>query len=112
MKKYLILTLIILTFSCSDKKNKKHVQKESIEHVNIVSEKEETPPSKLEIKVANSINVDSTNYRYFNLKEFDTRDWDYGRMSEELKFPNKEKLMSLFQNPRINDEYIYPADFR
>ena len=112
MNKLLTLTLIILTFSCSDKKNEKQIQKKSFEQVKIVSEKEKKIPSKVEIKVPNSINIDSTNYRYFNLKEFDMRGWYSGRRSEELKFPSKEKLMKLFQNERINGEFIYPFNFR
>ncbi len=112
MKKHLIFTFIILTFSCTNKKKENQIQEKTIEHVNIVTEKEKPIQSIPEIKVLSSIIIDSTNYKYFNLKEFDLREWYYNRRVEELKSPNKGKLKTLFQNKRINGEFIYPSNFR
>lgn len=112
MNKILIFILLFLTFSCEDKKTEKiQIQKKKIVNLKTDTIKIKSY-SKLEIKKTKKKFIDSTNFKFFNLKEFDLRSWDAGKMNKELKSPTKEKLLEYFQNERINGENIYSTNFR
>ena len=56
--------------------------------------------------------IDSINFKFFNLKEFDLRDWYVGKMDKELKSPTKEKLVNYIQNERLTLENVYPNSWK
>lgn len=117
MKNILTYILIFLTFSCIDKKEEtksKKTQVGQIETTNPDVENLNELKSEKNIKTqkSNRVFIDSTNFKYFDLKEFDLRGWDYGKITNELKsFYSKEKLIEYFQNDRFNSENIYPVNY-
>jgi hypothetical protein len=116
MNKILTYILIFLTISCVDKKKEKELRYIPIIQKEMTNSEPNQKELEIEIKTQaekfDSIFIDSTNFNFFNLKEFDLRDWYIGKMDEELKSPTKEKLLEYFQDDRINGENIYLANFK
>ncbi len=108
MNKILAYILIFLTFSCLDSKKESESDKIQVEQNGLTNSETELTELKSDSKF-----IDSTKYKYFNLKEFDLRGWYYGKLMNELKsFSSKEKLIEYFQDERLNGENIYPANYQ
>lgn len=116
MNKILAYILIFLTLSCADKKKEKYSEETQIEQKKIT--KSETEPTELksepivENKKPASAFIDSTNFKFFNLKEFNLRNWYVGKMDEKLKSPTKENLVNYIQNERLTKENVYPNSWK
>ena len=104
--------MIFLVLSCAKNETKKE---QNIKKTIVNSEKkvrEIKVETKEEFKKNNSIFIDSANFKFQNLVEFNLQNWYSGKIEKELKPLTKGKLFEYFQNDRINGENIYPTNFR
>lgn len=112
MKRNIIYILIFFVLSCAknETKNKQTTKSE------IASTETNVPKIKTELieefKKNDSIFIDSTNFKFQNLKKFNLSNWYSGKIEKELKQLKREKLFEYFQSERIKEENIYPTNFR
>lgn len=104
-----------MTLSCV-KKKKESESDIKVEKKEIISINTDSTELKAELiiesKNSDSLFIDTNDFKYSNLKEFDLRNWYVGKMDEKLKSPTKEKLVNYIQNERLNLENVYPNSWK
>lgn len=117
MKTVLLYCLIFLLYSSVNSVNESKMDSNEKTHIEIVDtvnlQVENLSDSLQFTKSLNEIFIDSTNFKYVNLTEFDLRNWSYGKIVEELKpFKTKTEISRHFQNKNLNDYNLYPDSYR
>jgi hypothetical protein len=112
MNRNISYILIFLVLSCAKNETKKeqNIKNQTVSSENKVLKIKPEPIEKF--KKNDSIFIDSTNFKFQKLKEFNLQNWYSGKIEKELKPLNKRKLFQYFQNERIKGKNIYPTNFR
>tara|TARA_R110002074_G_scaffold376040_1_gene552929 strand:+ start:239 stop:652 length:414 start_codon:yes stop_codon:yes gene_type:complete len=101
----IIIICIFLTFGCKDRNSNSNNDISKVEN-NAATDKTET-------SVENEIDfINPDDFKFYEIDNYDLRDWYNGIMSEELKSLTMDEVEKYFQNDRVKGENIYPENFR
>jgi hypothetical protein len=117
MKKLLFVLMILsIALGCQQEQKKKRpveAKPKEVPTVSVVKDTVKSAPKKKKLQIPqDSIFIDPENFYYTNLRSFDLRNWYYGKFMEKLKSLTKEKIVTYFQDIRIDTSNVYVDNWK